>query len=181
MFRCVLHISVSDHVVEAIMPFAPSLARSHSRRPFKNFKLLPWRPIGGHFALRKRPIRDQWSAFSSRIRCRRTSKETPRNSCPKMTSGSALCRVTVRGLEIIPVHLKIRIQTKKIVQQCTLVRHRWYDTSPIWLGCRFEIRRKAIQRADKGVYRARKLIRWRWILDLRCFASGHSIYWQWAT
>ncbi len=76
------------------MLLAPSDARSQSKRPFKKRRFEPCRPIPGHFERRKRPIRDQWSAFNSLIRWRRISKETPRKSCPTITSGSALCSVT---------------------------------------------------------------------------------------
>lgn len=73
---------------------APSLARSQSKRPLRNLILEPCFPIPGHLERRKRPIRDQCSTLRSRIRWRRTSRETPENSWPTMTSGSALCSVT---------------------------------------------------------------------------------------
>ena len=92
--RCVAHISVKDHVVEDIILLAPSEVRSQSKRPFKKRRFVPCRPIPGHFERRKRPMRDQWSAFRSLILWRRMSKETPRKSCPTRISGSALCNVT---------------------------------------------------------------------------------------
>lgn len=69
---------------------APSLARSHNIRPFKNLRLVPCFPSEGHRCRLNRLILDQWSALRSRMRERRTSNETPRNSCPTITSGSAL-------------------------------------------------------------------------------------------
>lgn len=76
------------------MTLALSLARSQSNLPLMNLRLVPCLPMFGHFDRLNLPIRDQWSAFRSRIRRRRTSNETPRNSCPTMISGSALCIVT---------------------------------------------------------------------------------------
>lgn len=72
------------------LTFAPSLARSHSMRPLRNRRLLPCRPIFGHFDLRNRPSRDQWLTLRNFIRWSKMSKETPRNSCPMITSGSIL-------------------------------------------------------------------------------------------
>lgn len=76
--------------VSTKLTLAPSLARSHRSLPFRNFIFVPCLPMFGHLVLLNLPILDQLSAFKSRIRVNNTSKDTPKKSCPTITSGSDL-------------------------------------------------------------------------------------------
>ena len=150
---------------KTISTFAPSLARSQSSRPLRNLRLEPCLPIFVHFERRNLPNRDQWSAFKSRIRLRITSRDTPRKSCPTITSGSDLYMITKTELEDEARGKKLKL-TQKTAQQHSFVLHRQNRSFRINFRLFLEIGGEFIKRANKGVDCAFEFLRRRWVVNL---------------